>query len=147
MFLLIAVSITGFILSAILHFLTLFHIYNPPRGLVMFVNLGAACMVYAAIFVSKRICDKPNIKDFRKVLSDVCPKWVSALTGFVIMYAFAGLIFFIFKKYLGGSLSTNNADTIKDNFQGFSGHWMALYALAFSILYSSNIYAKSSEID
>ena len=147
MFLLIVVSITGFILSTILHFLTLFHIYDPPKGLVTFVHLGAACVVYAAIFIPKRICGKANIKDFRKALFDICPKWVSTLTGFVIMYVFVWLIFLLFKKHSGGPVLTDDADTIKGTSQVFSGHLMALYALASSTLYSCNLYAKSSEID
>jgi len=143
MFLLIVISIAGFVLSTLLHLFMLFHIYNPPRELIIFTNIGAAFVIYAAIFISKRVCDQANVKDFKKALYNTCPKWISALTGFLIMYAFAGLLFLIFKKYFGSPISASNEDSIGGNFRGFSGHWMALYALAFSIVYSCKKYVNA----
>ena len=140
MFLLIVISIAGFVLSTLLHLFMLFHIYNPPRELIIFINIGAAFVIYAAIFISKRVCGG-SLKNIRRF----CPQWISALTGFLIMYALAGLLLLIFKKYFGSSISTN--DSIEGNFRGFSGHWMALYALAFSIVYSCKKYVTTLKDD
>jgi hypothetical protein len=145
MFLLIIISIVGFVLSALLHFFMLFHVYNPPRGLTIFVNISAAFVVYMAIFISKRVCKKANIKDSKKAIYNLCPKWISALTGFLIMYTLAGFLLLIFKKYFGNSISTNSA--AGENFRNFSGHWMALYALAFSIVYSCKKYVDTLKGD
>lgn len=52
------------------------------------------------------------------------------MTVFLVIYALAGLIFFAFKRYSSGSIVDTN------EFYGFSGHWMAFYSLALTLLYS-----------
>ena len=123
--LLIFISATGLVLSAVIHFSSLFHIYEPPRGLIILINIGGFVVVCAAWIISKNLHNKDNIKDFKNAMHSVCPRWMSIMTGLLIMYALAGLIFFFFRRYFAGSAPTN----------GFTGHWMALYSLAFSLLY------------
>lgn len=144
MVLVIVILIAGFILSALLHFCMLFQIYDPPRELLIFINMGAFFAIYAAMFISRRTCDIANSKDFRKILAKICPKWLSVLTGLLIIYTLVGFAIVIFKKYLGDSISTNEGGN-GVNFQGFSG-WMAIYSLAFSIIYSCKIYVKNKDM-
>lgn len=138
MFILIIISIAGFFVSALLHFFMLLCAYNPPRELTIVINIGAAFVIYAAILISKRTCGKANIKEFRKTLYNICPEWLKVIIGLLIMYTIAGFVFVVIKKHFWAG----NEDAIGNDFQGFSGHWMALYALAFSILYSCKKHIK-----
>ena len=93
-------------------------------------------VLYPACIISKKTRNEINVKDFKKAISGACPRWLSIMTGLFIMYALGGLIFFIFKRHFASSAVTNGQEIIANNFRGFSGHWMALYSLAFALLYS-----------
>jgi len=133
---LMVISIVGLILSALIDFCTILHIYNVPRGIMTVISLGSAVVMYSAIIISKKMCDEAGGQEFRKTIFEACPKWTSTLTGILIVYALGGLAFFIFKRYFTGATVTTEKEAVGGNFQGFAGHFMALYALAFSILYS-----------
>lgn len=132
----IIISSIGFIISSVLHLLMLFKIYIPPNEFMLIINIGAGFSVYAAIVISKKICDHANIRDFRKVMLSISPVF-SGLTGLLIMYAFAGLMYFLFKRCIANSEFVNSENGTRT---GFTGHWMALYALAFTIVYSCKKY-------
>jgi len=144
--LLIFISVIGLVLSAAIHLCTNLHIYNVPRGVMTFICLGSAIVMYPAIIISKKMCDEAGGKEFRKTIFEACPKWMSTLTGILIVYALGGLAFFIFKRYFTGAMVTNEKEVVGGSFQGFAGHFMALYALAFSILYSCRSLKKKSKI-
>jgi len=134
--LLIIISVIGLVLSAVIHFCSLFRIYEPPRALMILINIGIMVVFYPACIISYKMRNRVNIKDFKKAMFDACPRWLSIMNGLLIMYALAGLIFFIFKKYFASSAVTKGQEIMADGFRGFTGHWMALYSLAFAILYS-----------
>ena len=136
MLLLMILSISGLIFSAVVHFSMIFNIYNPPRKLIVLIYIGHIAVIYPALIISKKIRDKANIKDFKKAIVNACPNWMSVMTGVFIAYTLAGLIFFAFKRHLSGTVVTNEDMIVDNSFRGFSGHWMALYSLAFTILYS-----------
>ena len=54
MLLLIIISLAGLFFSALIHILVLLHVYDPPRELVILINLGGAFVIYMAIFITKR---------------------------------------------------------------------------------------------
>lgn len=141
MILLIIFLSIGFVLSVLLHLLQLFHIYSTPQWFIVLVNICAACAVYIAIMISKGLCNKYNIKESKKIIYALCPKWISTMTGFLIIYAIVGFLILIFKKYIEGPTTTNN--DLGRNIKEFSGHWMALYALAISIVYSCKKYTDA----
>ena len=135
--LLIFISVIGLILSAVIHFSALFHIYYPPKELMILIKVGGFVVVYSAWIISKNLRDKGDIKDFKNALRNVCPRWLSIMTGLLIMYALAGLFFFLFRRYFAGSVPTN----------GFTGYWMSLYSLAFSLLYSCKRLKKNMSVE
>lgn len=141
MFLLLMVSLAGLVLSAVLHLLIVFQIYNPPREFSILINLGAAFTIYAAIAISRRTGDQTNHKEFRKNLYGLCPPWLATGTGFLVMYALAGLLYVAVKKHFGDSASANTGGGGK-NYYGLSCFWMALYAIAFCIAYSCRKYVE-----
>jgi hypothetical protein len=131
MLLLIFISSMGLVLSAVIHFSSLFHIYEAPSWLIMLMNTSMIIVFYPVYIISKKTVDEGNIKDFKKAASGVCPDWLLVTNGFIIMYALGWLIFFIFKRYFYESVITN-WQRIMTN----SGFWIAYYSLVFALLYS-----------
>ena len=125
MLLLIFISVTGFVLSTVIHFCWLFHIYEPPRELTIFIWMGVMVVIYPALIISKKTRGELTEKDFRKAISGVCPRWLLIMNRLVIMYALGWLIFCIYKKYFADS----------SDFRGFTGHWMLFYSISFKLLY------------
>ena len=99
------------------------------------INIGAMVVLYPAFIISRKTRGELNVKDFRKSISSVCPGWLSFMTGLLIIYALCGLLFFAFKRYFDSSAVTNDQGTMASSYRGFTGHWMALYSLAFKLLY------------
>ena len=135
--LLILISAIGLILSAVIHFSALFHIYNPPRELTILINVGGFLAVYSAWIISKNLHNEGDTKDIKNAIRGACPRWMSIMTGLLIIYAMGGLIFLFFKRYFAGSTPINS----------FTGHWMGLYSLAVSLLYSSRRLKKQTLIE
>lgn len=123
---LLVISAIGFVLSVVIHLFAIFRIFDMPRWLIIITQVGGFFVVYASWIISRNLRNKGNIKDFKKAIRSVCPEWLSIMTGLFIMYAFVGLIFFVVRRYFAGSTSTNT----------FTGHLIALYSLAFTLLYS-----------
>jgi len=129
--LLIFISVTGLVLSTVIHFCSLFHIYEPPRELMILIDMGFIVVFYPACIVSNKMRNKANIKDFKNALFSACPKWLSIMNGFLIIYALGWLIFFIFKRHFDSSVVTNWQGIMAN-----SGYLMAFYSLVFALLYS-----------
>jgi hypothetical protein len=127
---LIIVAVVGLMISAVVHFCSLFHIYNPSRELMILINAGIIVTIWPAILIAKKMRDAIDMADPKELLFKTCPRWLTAMTGFLLMYAFVGLIYFMFKRY------SYNSGIAANGFRGFTGHWMALYSLALAILYS-----------
>ena len=147
MLLLIFISVTGLVLSTVIHFCSLFHIYESPRGLMILINIGIIFVFYPAWIISNRMRNKVNVKDFKKTLFDACPGWLSIMNGLLIMYALGGLIFFLFKRHFAGPDISNGQGVMAEGFRGFTGHWMALYSLAFTLLYSCRRLKKRTLVE
>jgi hypothetical protein len=123
---LIAISIIGLALSAIVHFCSLLNIYNPPRVLIILLNVGMIVVLCSACIVSNKMRHRCSIEDCKKDLYNTCPRWLRIMNGLFIIYALAGLIYSCFVKLSNGA----------EVFHGFTGYWMAVYSLAIVILYS-----------
>lgn len=136
MLLLIFISAAGLVLSAAVHFCSLFHIYEPPRGLMMLIYIGAIATIYSAIIISRKTRNEIDVEDYKKAIFFACPKWLSMMNGFFIMYVLGGLIFLVFKRYFVGSSVANEQGIPANGFRGFSGHWMVFYSLALALLCS-----------
>ncbi|MCX5633367.1 MAG: hypothetical protein NTW93_06825 [Phycisphaerae bacterium] len=128
--LLIFISAAGVALSFVIHLCSLFNIYSPSKEVITLIYIGILVVIYPACIISYKMRSGISTTDFKNTMLGVCPRWMSVMTGFFIMYAFAGFIFFISRKYFTSSAIASN------NFRGFSGHWMALYSLALILLYS-----------
>jgi hypothetical protein len=127
---LLIITAAGFVLSALVHVLMLLNIYQPSRGEMILLSVGGGIMIYIAIFIKKHTRGRSLLEDFNKEMFKACPRWMRVSTGLLIMYALVGLGFFALKRYLHGGEGAAETGT-----GDFTGYWMALYALAFSIIY------------
>lgn len=134
---LIILAVSGFIASALLHILSLTQLYEPTKMASLLINSGGFILVYMAAFISKRKCSQAN----RQELFNSCPTWISTGVGVFVLYAIVGLVHYAIHRYSGGSASPSE----KGGFQGFTGHWMALYAVAFLICYSCKKYVELND--
>ena len=134
---LIIISVTGMVLSAVFHFSSLFHIYQPPRELTILIWIGALVVIYPAIVIEKKTRKGVNVKDYKKAVLGVCPGWLLAVNGLIIMYVIGYIIFLIFEKFFGSPDVDSGQGVITNLTHGFAGHWMAFYSISFMTLYSS----------
>jgi hypothetical protein len=123
-------------LSAVLHFFSIFHIYEAPRELMILIYIGALVVIYPALIIKKKTSNEVDVKDFNKALFGASPRWLLTMNGLIFIYVFGWLIFLIIKRYFGNSAVTNGQGIMVNESPGFSSHWMALYSIAFYILYS-----------
>jgi hypothetical protein len=89
--LLVFISVAGLVLSFVVHFCSLFHIYYPPRELIILINAGIFVTIWPAIIIAKNTRDNIGMTNPKDIIFKVCPRWLSIMTGFLIMYALAGL--------------------------------------------------------
>ena len=136
MLLLIIISVEGLVLSAVFHFCSLFHIYEPPRELTILIWIGAMVVIYPAIVIAKKTRREVNVKDYKKAVLGACPGWLLTINGLIIMYVIGYLIFLIFKKYVGSPAIDSGQGVMTNISHGFAGHWMGIYSLAFAMLYT-----------
>jgi hypothetical protein len=127
MLLLMYISFIGFLLSFVIHLCSLLNIYQPPKEIALPLSIGIIAVFYPAWFISDKMRKDGDIKDYKKAILGVCPKWMVILNSILIIYTFAGLLYlFIMRQFIG---------TVSKNFRGSSGYMMSLYFLAFTILY------------
>jgi nitrate/nitrite transporter NarK len=134
-------TVSGFVVSMVLHILSITQLYEPTKAVSFIVTVVGFLLVYVAVFISKRKCSQANPDTFRQELFNMCPKWISTGVGIFVLYAIVGLVYYAIHRYSGRSLSPPE----KAGIRGFTGHWMALYAVAFLILYSCKKYIKSNK--
>ena len=145
MVLLIIVSVAGLVVSAGLHICVIFHIYYPPRELMMLIQMGSFALVYSAMYVSKKTRGLAERKEFNDKMFKACPGWLLTMTGVLIIYALAGFVFFVFKRYSAEATVTNNEEAIGNRFQLFTVSLMVLYSVALSIFYSCRSLQRCAE--
>lgn len=141
--LLLVISVIGFVISFAVHFLSLFHIYNPSKELTMILYIGILIVIYPAILATKKIkseIGKDKMKDF---MSKVCPKWMTISLGFLIMYLIVQFGYLIITRISRDSEIADVAEN-PETYNGFPAQWMVFYALGAVLLYS---YLRSKYLD
>jgi hypothetical protein len=98
---------------------------------MILIGISLIVVFYPTYIIWSKVRSKANIKDFKKALSGACPRWLSIMTGFFIIYALGWLMFFIFKRYFGSTFPTKWQGIMAN-----SGILMAFYSLVLALLYS-----------
>lgn len=119
----IALAALGLALSIASHIAALPGKPGPLGKYTWTLHLGALAICVPAAIVARRAK--------WKALLAGCPAWMRyAVYGF-IAYAIVNFAIFVATPHTGGAGLMPPAVV-----RGFSGHWMAIYAAAFAVLYS-----------
>jgi hypothetical protein len=130
------IAAIGFLLSLIVHILSLFSINHPLEEFSMILHIGIFITFGPAVFSITSLVkiDPKNSKDSWKVILKYCPKWM--YNTFYAMFIYTGINFIYFMFFLE---KTNSDSTVR----GFSGHWLLFYFASYAILYSNIIRTKN----
>ena len=129
----VALSVIGLILSLAAHIGALLGLNVPSAA--MFLHVGIFIVWFPAVITSNfSLTKRYNRKDFWKVVLRGAPKWMQYMTYGFLYYAVINFVIFIFVAPRDPS---NVGGTPPSVIRGFSGHWMAFYSAALTILYSA----------
>jgi len=118
----------GFVLSVIVHCLSIFGV-NPPGGdIVFFLHVGIFIIWLPAVMLNQR-----HGKDFL----DRTPRWMRNAMTVLGAYAILNFGYFIVTSPRKGSAEANRNPASPKVVRGFSGHWMIFYGAGFSMLWCS----------
>ena len=141
MVLLIITTLFGLLLVSVFHFLSLLHVYEPPKQITFLIQMWFLITFLSWCIISKKMRADECSKKFNTSIRDVCPKWMASITGIFILYAFMGLFYSFLEKY--NSSSSITSEGVRGNYYGsFPGYWMGLYSLMLALLYSCRCLKK-----
>ncbi|MFH0824599.1 MAG: hypothetical protein V2B18_17735 [Pseudomonadota bacterium] len=129
----VVLSAVGFAASAIAHTAALAGLPQPLGRLTWCLHGGVFVVWVPMILVSRKLSKKAGQTVFWKTALRACPPWMFGLTIMTFVYAIINMaLYIILTDGRGSRLGDESMDI-----RGFSGHWMAFYAAALSVLYSS----------
>jgi hypothetical protein len=123
----------GFVLSMSAHLLAVFGIAIPGGGWVWGLHVGIFVVFLPAVVVSSQASRFGNRRDFWKLALAGCPPWMRYALYGLFAYAVINFVFFATNASQHAAPGSTAPPSV---IRGFSGHWMAFYAAAFTILYS-----------
>jgi len=118
----------GLLLSMVVHICALAGIPNPLGKDAWALHIGIFVVWIPAVMSSHSMTRNARPKDAWKVTFGNCPPWMRYLTNSCWAYAIINFLIF--------AILSDKRDE-SSVFRGFSGHWMAFYSAAMSILYSA----------
>lgn len=130
----ILLSAIGLILSIIVHVIALSGNEVPYSNFVWGLHGGIFIVWFPAILASFRLTKDFKRKDFWKAVLRGCPPWMKLMTYFFFGYAIINFAIFIFST---AGVTKGTSPSTATELRGFSGHWMAFYSAALSMLYSA----------
>lgn len=119
-----AVAALGLALSIASHVAALQGKPGPLGKYTWTLHLGALAICIPAAIVARKA-------KWKGLLSG-CPAWMRYVVYALIAYAIVNFAIFMVRPHLGGSAGLMPPEAVR----GFSGHWMAIYAATFAVLYS-----------
>ena len=125
-----ALSLVGLMLSLFAHIQALLGHPMPP--LYWGLHVGIFVVWFPAVFVAQRRTGKRARKDFWKIVLQGAPAWMRYATFAFLYYAVGNFLLFMANAPTKGS-DFNTPTSLR----WFSGHWMAFYSAAFTILYAA----------
>lgn len=113
----------------------------------MTLHVGMLVVWLPAVLSAQQSTRNNRRKMFWKAALRGCPRWMKALTYGFFAYALMNFAYFMMTAAGGKHSGPPDAATLR----GFSGHWMAFYSGAMSVLYSSSrlrsLDATSAKLD
>jgi len=130
-FLLLAVA--GLILSVLTHLASWFGSTWPLGQQAILLHFGVFVVFFPAGIAAGGF--GPRRHDFWKTALRGCPAWMrTAVYGF-FGYAVVNFAWFLFSTIHHGN--SGHGPITPEMLRGFSGHWMAFYAMSAGVLYSA----------
>lgn len=122
----------GLVLSVAVHLCALFG-FNVPFAKEAWGLHGGIFVVWLpTVIVAHRLSKDFKQKDLWKAALRGCPTWMKYITYFFFGYAILNFAIFMF-----GTMASPAGKSELNELRGFSGHWMAFYSAAMSVLYSA----------
>jgi hypothetical protein len=127
-----ALAAIGLALSIASHVAALQGKPGPLGNYTWTLHIGALAVCVPAAIVARRITRGLPRKDQWKALLSGCPAWIKYVLYGLIGYALVNFAIFMATPHRAGAGLMPPAVV-----RGFSGHWMAIYAIALTVLYSA----------
>ena len=124
----------GLVVSLVSHIYSLFGLLGPLGDFSWIMHIGIIIVWIPAVIASQSLSRGVPSKDFWKAALQGCPPWMRYLTYFFFGYAIFNFALF----FISAPSHPPSGPMPPSVVRGFSGHWMAFYCAAFSILYSKN---------
>ena len=124
---LVIFAAAGFILSLIVHLLSVLGVRQPGGDLVFFLHAGIFVIWIPAVFLSQ--------KSRGKDITDGLPRWMKYAIGVLFVYALLNFAYFMAVAPKKGSKEMNQHPAPAKVVRGFSGHWLIFYSAGFATLW------------
>lgn len=124
---LVILAAVGFVLSLIVHGLSLFGVLAPGGDLVFALHIGIFVIWVPAVILSQGRGGKDAF--------DKTPRWMKRALGVLFAYALLNFGYFMLVAPKKGSREASQHPAPPKVVRGFSGHWMIFYGAGFSMLW------------
>ena len=140
---LIILSVIGFVLSLIIHLITIFNLYQVPNAVIIILTTGIL-LVWLQSSKNLKIIHKayPDQHPWKTVFT-LCSNWIKYIFYFFIIYA---ILNFSLKMSFGNGDEYLNFDVSQNKLSGLSGFWMAFYLLGLIFGYALQIHLNKTTI-
>lgn len=126
-------SAIGLIVSLWVHLGAVIGRRVAPEAFFWMLHIGIFVVWFPAVLVAQRLVGSTSRRDSWKAVLKGSPDWMRYMVYAFGGYAMLNFLFFVTKAPAGGGGANPPAVV----WRGFSGHWMAFYAAALTILYSA----------
>jgi hypothetical protein len=124
----------GLALSLAVHIAALSNI-SLFGGAAFVLHVGIFVVWFPTVIIAQRHTRDFKQKNVWRAALRGCPAWMKQLTFGFFIYAIVNFVYFFITTAVTSSKHSGPPDTA--TLRGFSGHWMAFYSAAMSVLYSS----------
>ncbi len=139
---LMIVSLTGFALSLLIHFLTWANWYLISNFTVLLFTAGVLIVWLQSGHTVKEIePDETHSNSWSRMFA-LCPIWLKYVTFFLIIY---GVLNFILSAEFHNGNRWIDLQVSRNKIRGVSGIWMAFYAVGFMVGYVKNKLTQRSK--
>lgn len=132
---LMALSLTGFLSSLIVHFLTLTNLYLVSNYVILLLTIGILIVWLQSSENIKWIGGEDTEANPWTKTFNLCPEWLKYATIFLIVY---GIMNFIVSADFKPQKGLFDFSVSRQKVRGISGIWMAFYSFGLVAAYARN---------
>ena len=140
----LCLALIGLVLSFVAHLAALLGLPQPLGVATFGLHAGIFVVWIPAIIVGQRLVNGCQPDDYWKATLRGCRPWMRWLAWGIFAYAI--LNFLTFLPFAPGKGQRNGPQPPAIVIRGFSGHWMAFYAMAAAVLYSALVVGRDESV-